>query len=91
MDDLNAMLTRLASAPVPASLDDVEAKVLARIASRPVTSAGIGVGVGTIAVALVIGIVGAGVPAREASASSALSSLGPAASLAPSTLLVGEP
>ena len=45
----------------------------------------------TIAVALFMGIFGAGVPARQASAMSPLSPLGPVSPLAPSTLLLGEP
>ena len=36
MDDLDRALARLAGAPVPAALDDVEARVLARIGTRPV-------------------------------------------------------
>lgn len=91
MDNLDAMLTKLAQAPVPASLDGIEARVLARIGARPVARASAGVGTVTIAVALVMGIVGAGVPAREAGAVTSLSPLGPRSPLAPSTLLAGEP
>ena len=90
MDDLDAMLMRLARAPVPASLDGIESKVLARIAARPVASAGIGVGAVAIAVALGMGVFGAGVPARQTGVSP-LSPLGPVSALAPSTLLAGEP
>lgn len=91
MNNLDAVLMRLAYAPVPESLDGIEARVLARIAARPVARAGMGLGAMTIAVALVMGIVGAGVPAKEASAASSLSPLGPVSPLAPSTLLVGAP
>jgi hypothetical protein len=35
MNDLDAMLTRLAEAPAPAGLDGMEARVLARITVRP--------------------------------------------------------
>ncbi len=90
MDDLDEVLARLARAPVPASLYGLEARVLARIA-RPAAHAGMGIGAMTIAAALVMGIVGAGFPAREARAASALSPLGPVSPLAPSTLLVGAP
>ncbi len=90
MDDLDAMLMRLAQAPVPASLDGIEARVLARIGARPAVRVGMGVGAMTIAAALVIGVVGAGVPAKSASAAS-LSPLGPVSPLAPSTLLLGAP
>ena len=89
-DDLDAMLMRLAQAPLPASLDGIEARVLARITARPAVRAGMGVGAVTIAAALVMGMVGAGVPAKEARAAS-LSPLGPVSPLAPSTLLVGAP
>ena len=90
MDNLDAVLMRLAQAPVPASLDGIEARVLARIAARPAVRVGMGVGTVTIAVALIMGMVGAGVPANQASATS-LSPLGPVYPLAPSTLLLGTP
>lgn len=91
MNDLDAMLSKLAMAPVPASLDGMEARVLARITARPMARVGMGIGVTTIAIALLMGIVGAGVPAKQASAMSPLSPLGPASPLAPSTLLLGAP
>jgi hypothetical protein len=91
MNDLDAMLTKLAMAPVPDDLDGMEAKVLARIAARPLARIGMGVGAMTIATALVMGIVGAGVPTRQASAMSPLSPLGPMSPLSPSTLLLGAP
>ena len=91
MDDLDTMLMRLAQAPMPASLDGIEAKVLARIAARPTARVGFGIGAVTIAAALIMGIFGAGIPAKQAGASSPLSPLGPVSPLAPSTLLVGEP
>ena len=90
MNDLDAVLKKLARAPAPASLDGIEDRVLARIAARPAVRVGMGVGAMTIAVALVMGMVGAGVPAKEADATS-LSPLGPGSPLAPSTLLVGAP
>ncbi len=91
MDDLDAMLARLAQAPLPAGLDGVEARVLARIAARPVAHVGLGLGVTTIAAALVMGVLGAGLPAQEASAMSPLAPLGPVSVLAPSSLLLGAP
>ncbi|WP_189677740.1 hypothetical protein [Sphingomonas glacialis] len=91
MDDLDAVLTMVAHAPVPASLDGMEAKVLARIAARPAARAGMGIGAMTIAAALIMGVFGAGFPAREAGAVSALSPLGPMSPLAPSVLLAGAP
>lgn len=91
MNDLDAMLAKLAQAPVPAGIDGMEARVLARIAARPIARVGMGVGATTIAVALVMGVLGAGVPAKQGSAMSPLSPLGPVSPLAPSTLLLGEP
>ena len=62
MDDLDRALARLAGAPVPAALDDVEARVLARISTRPVVrQTGLSIGVVTIA-ALAIGMIGAELP-----------------------------
>jgi hypothetical protein len=90
MDDLDRTLARLASAPVPAALDGIEAQVLARIDARPVALlTGLGLGVVTVA-ALAIGMVGAELPAT-ASPSVSLAPLGGASPLAPSALLVGEP
>lgn len=91
MDELDALLARLACAPQPASLDEIDAKVFARIAIRPVVQFGLGISAMTVAVALAIGIVGAGIPARGAGAVTPLSPLGPELALAPSTLLGGEP
>jgi len=91
MNNLDAVLMRLAHAPVPESLDGIEARVLARISAGPAARVGIGVGAMTIAAALVMGIFGAGVPAQEARAASLLFPLGPVSPLAPSTLLVGTP
>ncbi|WP_068094889.1 hypothetical protein [Novosphingobium rosa] len=91
MNDLDAMLTRLAEAPAPAGLDGMEARVLARITVRPVAHAGLRIGATTIALALVMGIFGARVPTREARAMSPLSPLGSVSALAPSSLLDGAP
>ena len=91
MDDLDKALAKLAGAPVPAALDDIEAGVLARVRRRPTfRETGLGIGVVTTIAALAIGVVGAGVPAPTSSAAS-LAPLGGSSPLAPSTLLVGEP
>lgn len=91
MNNLDEALARLAGAPVPAALDEIEAGVLARISVRPaVRQAGIGIGVVTTIAALAIGMVGAGVPA-SASGAASLAPLGGSSALAPSMLLVGEP
>ena len=82
MDDLDEALIRLARAPVPAALDGLEARVLARIATPRATQAGIGIG------ALAIGIIGAGFPASPSTAAS-IAPFGANSPFAPSTLLVG--
>lgn len=87
MDDLDEALIRLARAPVPAALDGLEARVLARIATPRATQAGIGIGAITIA-ALAIGIIGAGFPASPSTAAS-IAPFGANSPFAPSTLLVG--
>lgn len=87
MDDIDEALTRLARAPVPAALDGLEARVLARIATPRASRVGIGMGAITIG-ALAIGVIGAGVPASP-SAATPLSPFGANSPFAPSTLLAG--
>lgn len=90
MRNIDETLAELASAPVPAALNGLEARVLAQIGMRPITRRA-GLGVGVIAgVALVIGMLGAGLPAAPGIASS-LSPLDGHSPLAPSTLLAGSP
>lgn len=91
MDDLDAVLTKLAHAPVPPALEAVEGRVLARIASRPTARAGLGLGALTVAFGLAMGVVAGGAVTTPAQAASSLAPLGPGSPLAPSTLLVGEP
>ncbi|WP_298092199.1 hypothetical protein [uncultured Sphingomonas sp.] len=68
MDDLDRALARLADAPAPAALDGMEARVLARIGTRPVVrQAGLGLGVVTVA-ALAMGMIGAELPASASPA-----------------------
>ncbi len=91
MDDLDRALARLAGAPAPAALDELEARVLARIGTRPtVVRAKFGIGFATTIAALAIGVVGAGMPAAAGQAAS-LGPLGGSSPLAPSTLLIGTP
>jgi len=88
MDSLDSVLMRVAHAPVPASVEEIDVRVLARIAAQPAMRLGMGVGGMTIAIALMMGMVGASVPAQEASTAS-LTPLAPVSSLAPSSLLLG--
>ena len=90
MDDLDRALARLADAPAPAALDGIEARVLARIDTRPIVrQAGLGLGVVMVA-ALAMGVIGAELPA-SASPAVSLAPLGGTSPLAPSSLLIGEP
>lgn len=90
MDDLDKALAKLASAPVPAALDGMEAQVLARIGLKPVARlTGLGVCLVTAA-ALAIGMVGEEVPAIASPAVS-LAPLGGTSPLSLSALLIGEP
>lgn len=89
MDDLDRALARLADVPAPTALDDMEARVLARIGARPIARTGLHVGM-VAAAALVIGVAGGGVPAT-ASEPVSLSPLTDGSPLAPSTLLAGAP
>lgn len=88
MDDVDRALARMADLPAPIALDDMEARVLARISAGPAPRTGLHVGA-VIVAALAIGVVGGGVPA-SASRAASLSPLTGGSPLAPSTLLVGE-
>ncbi len=91
MDDLDRALARLADAPVPVALDGIETRVLARIGAQS-TARYAGAGFGAVAVvALMIGMVGAELPATASPAAASLTPLGGTSALAPSTLLTGEP
>ena len=91
MDDLDALLARLAHAPLPPALDNLEARVLARIAAQPAVRSEFGFGAVAIGAAMTMGVAGAGVPAAPVFAVSTLAPLGPNSPLAPSVLLMGAP
>jgi len=91
MDDLDAALARLAHAPLPPALDHLEARVLARIAAQPAVRTEFGFGAATIGAAMIMGFVGAGLPAAPAYAVPTLTPFGPSSPLAPSTLLMSAP
>ncbi len=91
MDDLDAVLTKLAQAPVPPALEAIEGRVMARIASRPTARAGLGIGALTVAFGLTMGVVAGGAAPTPAQGVSSLAPLGPGSPLAPSALLIGEP
>ena len=89
MDDVDRALVRLADVPASTALDDMEARVLARISAGSAPRTGLHVGA-VIVAALAIGVAGGGVPAT-ASAPASLSPLTGDSPLAPSTLLTGAP
>ena len=89
MGDIDEALAKLARAPFPHAPDLFEARVLTRIGATTVSRPGIGMGA-ISAVALAIGVVGAGVPASPSNAAT-LSPFGVNSPLAPSTLLTGLP
>ena len=89
MNDLDRALARLAGASAPAALEEMEARVLARIRQKPTSDQPVlGMAIVTVA-ALAIGIAGADVPAM-ASRESSLAPLNGGSPLAPSNLLMGE-
>lgn len=90
MDHLDAILRKMAGAPVPIGLETVDRTVFARIAVSAATSVRAGFGAKTIGAALAIGVMGATVPTGAPGALNDLSPLGPVSPLAPSVLLVGE-
>lgn len=89
MDDIDRALAKLAGVPAPAALDDMEARVLARISAGASARTGLHVGA-VVAAALTIGVIGGGVPATAREPAS-LSPLTGGSPLAPSTLLAGAP
>ena len=91
MDDLDALLARLAHAPLPPALDYLEVRVLARIAAQPSARSGFGFGAIAIGAAMILGVAGAGVPVTPVFAVASLAPLGLSSPLAPSTLLMGAP
>lgn len=91
MKDLDSMLAKLRTAPSATSLDDVQLRVLARIAERPRRARrASAVELLALTLALAAGMVGGGMPASADPAGS-LTPLGSDFSLAPSTLLLGNP
>lgn len=85
-------LERLARAPTPAGLVNVEAAVLGRIAGElPARGRdGFGLSAFAAAAAMSMGVLGGAVPREADSAQAALSPLTGVSSLAPSSLLMGR-
>ncbi len=92
MNDIDSALRRLAEAPPPAHLSQVDAAVFKRIEGHRFGPRNVAITYsagGVVMLALVMGIVGGLVPGESASRD-ALVPISNAAKLAPSTLLLGH-
>jgi hypothetical protein len=87
MNDLDAILTRLAGIPVPAALHGIDQSVFDGVAMRVARRQRRKVGVVSISGALLVGIVSAAVPAREAAAAPSMAPLSLVSPLSPAALL----
>ena len=87
MNDLDAILTRLAGMPVPSALDGIEQIVFEGVGRRVAQRQRRKVGVISISGALLVGIVSAAVPPREASAASSMAPLALISPLSPAAIL----
>ena len=86
MNDLDGILVRLADRPFPPNLATIDDGVLARIGKDGMQRSRRGIGIATLSIALLMGIAGAVMPARDAAAAS-LAPLGPMSPLSPAALL----
>lgn len=89
VDDMDRALRLLADAPVPPALDEIDAGVFARIASRR-AELGRSVVVGAATVALFAGVAGGLWPMNASQPGETLTPLVDASALAPSSLLVSH-
>jgi hypothetical protein len=91
MDEIDIVLRRAASAPVPTRLAATEALVLSRVSGHSFATRELPIGfrATAMAAALVMGVAGGLMPAEPAAAEQSLSPIGGAAEFAPSTLLTG--
>lgn len=87
MNELDAILTRLAGMPVPAALDGIHQSVFEGIEMRVAQRQRQRVGIVSISGALLVGIVSAAVPAREAVAASSMAPLALVSPLSPAAIL----
>lgn len=90
MDQLDAMLSSLARAPLPSLLNSIDEAVLARIAASTAGAGLSGLSALTIGAALTMGMIGAVLPKEEAGAAAYMSPPGSMSPIAPSVLLSGE-
>ena len=87
--DLDKALMRLGQVPLPAGLAQIDEGVFARLALADAYRARHGFGIAAITAALLMGIVSAAIPPREAAVNS-LAPLGLMSPLSPAVLLGGE-
>jgi hypothetical protein len=86
MTELDTLLMRLASAPVPAALASMDARVFSGVTATRTRRMARGVGFATVGAALVMGVASVAMPVREADPST-LASLGSIPPLSPAALL----
>ena len=87
MNDLDAILTRLAGMPVPAALDGIDQSVFDGVGRRVAQRQRRKVGVVSISGALMVGVLSAAVPSREAAAASSMAPLALVSPLSPAAIL----
>ena len=87
MNDLDANLTGLAGMPVPAALHGIDQSVFEGVEMRAAQRQRRRVSVVSISGALLVGIVSAAVPAREAVAASSMAPLALVSPLSPAAIL----
>lgn len=87
MDELDSVLMKLGSLPVPAALDALEEGIFVRLSNKPVLQIRTGARAATVAIAVAIGIAGGTLPQRvETGSLTPLASVSP---LSPAALLLG--
>ncbi len=87
MNDLDAILTRLAGMPVPAALDDIDQSVFEGVEMRVAQRQRRRVGIVSISGALLVGVLSVAVPSREAAAASSMAPLALVSPLSPAAIL----
>ena len=86
-NDLDAILTRLASMPVPSALDGIDQGVFEGVGMRVAQRQRRRVGVVSISGALLVGILSTAVPGREAAAAPTMAPLALVSPLSPAAIL----
>ena len=87
MNDLDAILMRLATMPVPVALDGIDQSVFDGVAMRVAQRRRQKVGAASISGALLVGIASVAVPSGEAAAASSMAPLAVVSPLSPAAIL----